>query len=108
MNDTENKTTPDPATVSRIHRFRRWFRRWSRCVMAYRQPLKFAEWINAQRCSVMIENDPAGQWRVQIGCVTNGSAGRSIGEAMSREFWERDRDPDWNWTCDFLESVNHH
>lgn len=70
--------------------------------MAYRQPLKFAEWVNAQRCSVTIENDPCGQWTVRIGGITNGSVGRSINDAMCREFLVRDQDPNWYWTCDYL------
>lgn len=106
MNDSQNTTPTDPGAVSLMRRFRKWFRRWSRALIAYRKPLQFAEWVNEQRCSVTIENDPSGQWRVRIGCLTNASVGRSIGEAMSREFWAIDQDPNWTWTCDYLESLN--
>jgi hypothetical protein len=74
--------------------------------MALRNPLRFAQWVNDQRCSLTIENDPSGVWHVRIGCCVAESTSRSLGEAMCHQFWMLELHPDWIWTSDYLESVN--
>ena len=64
--------------------------------------MRFAEWVNSERSSVTIWNDPSGRWSVQIGCILPPSRGKTLGEAMTRQFLLLDNNPEWAWTSDFL------
>ncbi len=76
--------------------------RWRRAGLALRQPLRFAEWVNSERTSVQIWNDPSGRWNVQIGCLLPPSNGKMLGEAMAKQFLMLDNNKEWAWTSDFL------
>jgi len=73
--------------------------------MAYYKPDRFAQWVNDQRCSISISNDPSGVWSVQIGSLIKESRSSHLGSAMCHQFWTLEFNPNWTWTCDYLESV---
>lgn len=65
----------------------------------------FARWVNRERCSVIISNDPSGEWTVEIGDGFTGERSRSLGQAMYSAAYHCERDPDWQWTTDYLKSL---
>ncbi len=79
-------------------------KRWIRASAAIVLPLALMRWINRDRTSVQIANDPDGCWTVQIGtrrpCTEN-----SIQSALFAAVTDADRDPSWKWTSDYLRGL---
>ena len=79
-------------------------RQFKRAVMARWFPFWFARWVNRDRCNITIDNDPSGLWTVTIGMVGKCQH-QKLGLAMSGAFWQCERDPNWQWVCDYLREM---
>lgn len=99
-------TTIETQNAGSLHALVRRWRRWRRAWMALRNPSRFAEWVNSERASLQICNDPSGRWTVQIGSLVMPSHGPTLGEAMCHQFLMLDARAEWSWTSDYLRSPN--
>lgn len=75
---------------------------WIRYLVARWMPLTFAQWVNAERCSVIISNDPNGEWSVVIGKDFKGVARLSLGRAMLSALMVAESDTEFMWTSIYL------
>lgn len=96
-------TTNKPRPVRRwLDRLVRYWRHWRLAFKANNRPMEFAEWVNSERASISIWNDPSGRWNVQIGTMVGPSSGKTLGEAMCHQFLTLELTPGWQWTSDYL------
>lgn len=80
--------------------------RYRRAFLARWFPLAVARWVNSQRCQICIWNDPSGRWHVDIGAKHGPQSGHCLGRVMLAAVARLDRDPDWQWSSDFLSILN--
>lgn len=80
--------------------FRNSVRRW----MAYLFPFQFAQWVNANRCFIQIENNPDGTWLVQIGTLPQEEH-RSLRCAMLEAYLQVEADPKFKWPIDYVREM---
>ena len=53
-----------------------------------------------------MHNDASGTWYVQIGVKHPEQSASALGMAMFRAFAVNEYDPEWQWTTDYLRSLN--
>ena len=57
-------------------------------------PWLLIPWLNKQRCAIALENNPNGEWLVQIGNGFNG-AGKTLKVACLKAFYRADNEIEW-------------
>lgn len=67
--------------------------------------MRFARWVNAERCHIVIKNDADGYWTVALGVNCGEFRCKSLGTAMLQAFDIAENNPHWIWTSDYLKTI---
>ena len=88
-----------------IARLAAGFRTLGRLVRAAWLPTAYAHFVNSERCSFQLTNDPDGWWTAQVGTAPECRRATMRGAILAAHR-AAEALPDWQWTTDFLRTYS--
>lgn len=77
------------------------FRTIGRLVRAAWFPASYAHFVNSERCSFQLTNDPDGWWTAKVGTAQECRR-KTMRRAILAAHRAAESLPDWKWTTDYL------